>query len=120
MRCTIVGIRNAGQLRDERIVIDVLEEMNLGDYLIFASKELNDSKIDSSIESPVWFPDITAVPGDRVVVYTREGSYRSAKTESGGRIYFIYQGRSEPIFVDAAIGVVLLHANDWEFVSKRY
>lgn len=96
MIISIDYIKDSGNIEKERIVFDVIEDGQIGKYLIAESETLNDSKFSSLIKNTYWFPDQEVKTGDRVILYTKEGRKNIVDNEDGSNSYFFYWGLKSP------------------------
>ena len=120
MKIKILGIKDAGNLEGERIILIAEEDVDLGDYMTCYVKETSKTTISTDIQSPFWFTNAKVKKGDRVVVYTREGERGRKVGNNGSTLYFYYRNHKEPLCRDATIGGIVLEVNDWNFESKRF
>ena len=113
------GVKDAGKIEDERVVIDVLADTNLGNYITSIVRETGAETISSKMISPVWFPSISVKTGDKVVVYSRNGERGKKSMTTGGTVYFFYRNCIKPLCDDARKGVLLMSLSDWNFCGDR-
>lgn len=92
MKIKFNKVLDLGSSENERIVFDVLEDCNIGTYLLALSDKLDDSKISSKIENVFWLRDKVVKKGDLVVVYTcRKGSgIHTLENQSGVESHFLF------------------------------
>ena len=119
MKIKILGIKDAGNLEGERIILIAEEDVDLGDYMTCYVKETSATTISTDIQSPFWFPNVKLRKGDRVVVYTREGQRGRKVSDDGSTLYFYYRNHNETLCRDVAMGGIVLEVQDWHFESKR-
>ena len=113
MPLEMVGIKGAGDLHSERVVLRATEDVNIGSYILFFSNELREGLIASDVVSPIWLVDKEISEGDYVVVYTRSGIEGSKKRSDGNRTYFFYRGLAKPQCSREGVVAVLLEARNW-------
>lgn len=113
MNIVIDYIKDSGNLDKERIVFAVMNDEQLGKYLIAESVMLDEARFSAKIKNAFWFPDQELKQGDVVVLYTKVGNNDISKNEDGSTTYFYYWGLSEPHLNDNKPCVVLFDAS-WE------
>jgi hypothetical protein len=117
MKVKIIAIRDAGNLRKERVVIKVTDSSDIGHYLLVKTVS-RAGTITTGITDTFWFPDREVAVGDYVVLYTKRGT--DTEKESNGTIsHFFYWGRTEPIWNEPDHAVVLLQAKDWASLETK-
>ena len=120
MNLAILGIRDPGDLQNERVVFEARDEVDLGDYLTSFAYETGDDTISDRMISPLWFPTMKLNVGEKVVVYSRSGTRWKKEMNDGRAIYFLYRNKREALCVNARMGVLLLKMSGWEFEMNRY
>lgn len=97
----------------ERIVLNVLEDTDIGKYLILDTTYTSSGKVSNKVRHPYWFPDKKVKKGDKVVLYTKEGSNKSVqKTEN--TIHFFYWNLKSFVWNNEGDYALLLHVKEWE------
>jgi len=120
MKMKITGIEDTGNLEKERIVLKVLDDVDVGRYAIFKSKKIGDKKVSNKVSLTFWFQDQPVKKDDLVVVYTKAGTYKSTVNPSGNTSHFFYWDLSSAIWNNED-AVVLLNVGEWsvEFVKNK-
>lgn len=119
-----VKIRNIADHNhdDERIVINVLEDTDIGEFLILDTT-YNNGKVSNKVRHPYWFPDKKVKKGDLVILYTRKGTQSIKKNESGSTSHFFYWGLDSNVWNNDGDCALLLHVDDLEHhrvtISKK-
>ncbi|MCV9930210.1 hypothetical protein OIU83_21305 [Flavobacterium sp. LS1R49] len=115
MKLDIKSVKDRGT-NSERLVIQVLEDCDIGDYISFVTKRIDD-KISIVIENPFWFPDKKVEKGDLIVLYTKSGntSFKVNKDES--KTHFFYRNMDNPVFIEDKYAL-LLEAKNWQIESN--
>ncbi len=118
MKLKISGIKNAGNLEKERIILQVLEDDDVGRYAIFKSKKI-ETKVSSRVLETFWFQDQLVKKDDLVVVYTKAGIYKSIKHLKGTTFsHFFYWDKENPIWTNSQDDVaVLLNVSEWDYIT---
>lgn len=114
MKLKIQTIKDPGIKEKERIVISVLADINLGDYLIAKTYSLKDERISAELEDTMWFPDQDLKQGDQVVVYTKAGEKNKITNSDGSTSYFYYWELSNPLGKEENAGAIIFEVN-WDF-----
>lgn len=114
MDLKILNIKDPGDKEKERVVLSVMADINLGDYLIAHSFTIEEVRISSILEDIMWFPDQELKKGDQVVVYTKAGEKNKITNSDGSTSYFYYWDLSNPIGTDDLAAVIIFEA-DWNF-----
>lgn len=113
MNLKLKSISDRGNSQKERVVIRVLEDTNIGFYLVLCTG-FSDGSVNTGITETFWFPDIDVRSGDLLVLYSKPGTTSEKQLESGGKAHFFYWGNTQPLWNSNSRGVVLLRGNDWE------
>ncbi len=108
------GMRNAGELKDERVVLHVLENDDVGRYALFRTQIQEDDVVSGGdIENAYWFPDKPVRKGDLIILYTKVGKDKDKVNEDKTTSHFFYWGLPTPIWGDMLDVPVLIHASGW-------
>jgi hypothetical protein len=115
MRLEIRSFAEAGNHPKERITLQALGDIDIGDYAVFYSGVSRSGDAPTSgRKSAYWFPDREVKGGDLVVLYTKKGS-SSKKPLSGGRTaHFFYWGKDNALWGDREHCAVLLSIAEWD------
>lgn len=114
MDLKILNTKDPGNKEKERVVLSVMADINLGDYLIAHSISLEEERVSSILEDIMWFPDQELKKGDQVVVYTKAGEQNKIANSDGSTSYFYYWNLPAPIGEDELASVIIFEA-DWIF-----
>ena len=112
------GIRSAGDLEKERVVLLAESDGDIGKHMLVFSTIVNNNKFSSRISSPFWFPDGLIKQGDLVIVYTKSGFPSSVVNPDHSRSYFYYLGKESAQFSDAKVCAVLLDLASWKMIDR--
>lgn len=115
MKLDIKSVKDR-ETNNERLVIQVVEDCDIGDYISFVTKKVDD-RISIMIENPFWFPDKKVNKGDLIVLYTKIGntSFKVNKDES--KTHFFYRNMDAPVFVQDKYAL-LVEAKHWQIESS--
>lgn len=118
MNVEIRSIRNPGELEDERLVLRVLRDCDIGRYFTFDTTYTEDGRVSNLVRHPYWFPDKEVKAGDLVVVYTKTGRQSQKVNNDGSTSHFFYRGIDRTIWNQERDCAVVLEISDWK--SKGY
>ena len=94
-------IRDAGDIDNERLVLQTILDCEIGNYLTSVSTETNNgNSVLSGIRSTYWFPDGTIPAGSLVVLYTKQGKNSVKNNNDGSKSFFYYRNETVPVFSD--------------------
>lgn len=114
MNVQISQIVDKGKLADERVIIKVLTQTDIGRYAIFRSgKDSSNTGITNKVTHTYWFPDGTVNPGDYVVLYTKAGVASEKKGHDGSTIRFYYWGLGTTLWENTDYGAALISIDQW-------
>jgi hypothetical protein len=114
MRVNTKYIRDVGARDRERVVLEVTEQDDIGNYILARSRYTDDRAISSDLENVFWLPDTRVKLCDLVVIYTKNGRNRSQKDQDGTSSHFFYWGLPNPIWEDEDTVPVLMRIHDWQ------
>ena len=114
MRVNIKYIRNLGRKDNERVILEVTEQDDIGHYILARSSYTSDKAVSSKLQDIYWLPDQKVQPGDLVVVYTKSGYGRSKQNKDGSSSHFLYWGIDDPIWDEEDSVPVLFCIQDWQ------
>ncbi|EJL70720.1 hypothetical protein [Chryseobacterium populi] len=107
---------------DERIVLNVLEDTDIGEFLILDTT-YNSGEVSNKVRHPYWFPDKKVKKRDLVILYTKKGTSSIIKNENGATSHFFYWGLNSNVWNNDGDCALLLHVDDWEHhritISKK-
>ena len=116
MKIEIKETRDRGTDK-ERIVLNVKEDCQLGEYFVFATEKLPDNKVSSAVRYPYWLPDKLVKKSDLVVIYTKPGDKSFKVNDDKTTTHFFYRNSSTPIYGDKYIAILVL-LSAWEMEKK--
>lgn len=114
MNIEIKAIKDRGDPKEERLVLEANRDDDVGRYVVFAAPRSEDGSVSSELKRAYWFPDKPVSAGDLVILYTREGSPKKKKNADGSRSHFFYWGLEEPIWGEPGYFAVLLLVKSWK------
>jgi len=92
MNLLIKKIVDPGNLVNERIILEVQNDDNIGFYGIFKTIETGEETVSNKIRATYWFLDKDIKKGDLVVLYSKIGINTERKETDGSTIHFFYWG----------------------------
>jgi len=118
MKLELRSIVAPGDLKNERLTLRALENLDVGDFLVAQAGYVDDSPT-TQLFHALWFPYKVIRKGDLVVIYTKEGSNKERVLDRGNKAHFYYFDLSDPIWADANKSALVLHAPTWESKSAK-
>lgn len=115
MKIEIQSIADKGNHEKERLVLKVIADADIGDYLVVQTG-YNDGGVTIGTHHTYWFPYMLVSAGDLVVLYTKSGKNSEKELRQGRKAHFFYWGIDAAIWNRKDRAPVLLHAPEW--VSK--
>lgn len=113
MNIELKSIADKGDLKKERLVLRVTQDVNVGYFLVLCTG-FSGGQVNTGVSSTFWFPDKDVRMGDLVVLYTKAGTASEKSLESGSKAHFFYWGRASAQWQSNERGVVLVHAPEWQ------
>jgi len=118
MKLKIKSIKDAGIVEKERLILKVLQEDDIGYYVVFKTTSFEDDSISNKVRYAYWFPDNQVRTGDLVILYTKSGrESKKFNPLSGITSHFFYWGLEKTIWNEKNDSAVLLEVKDWD--NKR-
>lgn len=97
--------------QDERVAFQVLEDCDLGDYII-TDATFGKQKGSSNLFRHVFeFPTYPVKKGDRVILYTKKGKQHQS---DDGKKHFFYWNSDHTVWNDERDTVTLIKVSDWQ------
>ncbi|UGY08312.1 hypothetical protein [Phyllobacterium pellucidum] len=113
MKLELRSIVAAGDLKNERLTLRALADLDVGDYLVAQSDYVAGNPT-TNFYHTFWFPFKPIQKGDLVVIYTKAGTSRERVLDRGTKAHFYYFDLPTPIWNDRAKGALLLYAPAWQ------
>lgn len=112
----ILGVRDAGNLDKERLLLRAVEPLKTEYYLVVNARSSGD-KLTILNDKVFWFPVVQVNAGEYVRVFTKKGSYQRLESTFGDlpAIYHdFYWNQEKPICDNVnANAVTLFRINTW-------
>ena len=113
MNVEIRAVRDKGDLNKERLVIKVLSNDDIGQYLVLDTTYLPNGRISNKVQHPYWFPDKQVNEGDLVVLYSKVGTNYSKDFEDGTQTHFFYRGLEKSVWNESGDCAVVFKVAEW-------
>ena len=113
MNIDIHILKSAGSLSDERLVMEVTADLNVGHYAVFRTTYRNGAPT-IKVHDTFWFPDKKAAQGDLVILYTRAGNQHEVEMDNGLMAHFFFWGKNFPIWDQQDKCPVLVNTPAWK------
>jgi hypothetical protein len=113
MKLKIRSIIDYGH-KSERIIIDVIQDTDIGKYLILDSTYKAPGLISNKVRHhPYWFPDLKVKKGDTIILHTRKGVRCSKTTDGDHKEHCFYWGLDSNIWTNDGDCAIVMHTGDW-------
>lgn len=116
MNLKLKSIAEKGNLEKERLVINVLNDADVGDYILMQTG-MSDGNVNISIFGTYWFPNKSVKAGDIVVLYTKSGVNKDKDLDGSRKAHFFYWGKNADFWSKPEKAAVLAHAPTWSSAS---
>ena len=113
MNIRIQTVADKGVLEKERLILRVLSDTDVGEYVLFRAG-YRDGSVTTGVRNTLWFPDKAVSKGDLVVVYTKSGRENERRKDDGLMLHFFYWGLNEAIWNSDDHAPVILQVQVWE------
>lgn len=112
MKLEIKSVKDKGTT-SERVVLQVKETCDIGNYFVFTSKKIRDEVLTESVANNYWFPDKLLKRGDLAILYTKKGVESFRENINGSKSYFFYRNLATPIFNENIFALVV-EVDNWQ------
>lgn len=112
MKIDIHSVAGKGIHEKECLVLKVLSDTDIGDYVVFCTGYARD-EVTTAIRHSFWFPYKKVHKGDLVILYTKPGLNNETTREDGSKLHFFYWDVNRSIWKQKNHAAVLLHAPNW-------
>lgn len=119
MKVKIISLHNRGDFDKEYVLFRVLEDCDIGRYVLADSTYTSDGKVSNKLRHFYWFPDRAVKEGDLIALWTKSGESVITKNDSGTPVHRFFWELKTAIWNDDGDCAVLLEVNTWEFFSTK-
>lgn len=112
MKIEIQSVADKGNHEKERLVLKIIANTDIGDYLVIQAG-FNNDEVTSSTHQTYWFPYKAVSTGDLVVLYTKPGKENVKELKQGRKAHFFYWGLGSAIWNSKDRAPVILYAPEW-------
>ncbi|MEY8238826.1 MAG: hypothetical protein RPT25_00615 [Cycloclasticus sp.] len=113
MKLSIRYVKEHGALEKERIVLKVLDNVDVGNYMLADTTYIADEEVSNRLRHTFWIPDKAAEKGDIIVIYTKPGDDFTQSNKSGNKTHFFYWGLKRTVWNKERDAAALFLLNDW-------
>jgi hypothetical protein len=114
MKIKIKSVENGKGHEEEKVLIEVLEDCDIGQYAIFDTTYANKEKVSNKVRHTYWFPDRKVKAGDFVMVYTKPGTNRRFTNSDDTTTHVLHWEIREEIWNNDGDCAILLEIGEWE------
>lgn len=100
MKLKIKSLRVQGNETKERLVISVLADCSLDDFMVLDNTYSNEHLLSNEDRHTYIFPFVSAKEGDVIILYTGKGTDVSKENDKGTITYYFYWGLKTPVWND--------------------
>jgi hypothetical protein len=113
MKLEISSFADAGNYEDERLILKIISDLDIGEYAVFCSRVSPEKSPISGKKTAFWFPDAAVKAGDLVVLYTKSGKPSTKQLSENRTAHFYYWGLDKAAWGDASNTAVILRVAEW-------
>lgn len=113
MDVKILNVHNHGNQNEEYVFIEVLEDCDIGEYMLADSTYTQSGKISNKVRHTYWFPDKKVKKGEFVSLWTCKGENTEGKTKGGSKIHRFYWGLDSSVWNDEGDCALLFHVAEY-------
>lgn len=115
MNITIQGVRDAGNLEQERVVLKVSASTDAGKYVLVAGNTANDGMVSATVRRSYWLPDKPVKANDLIVLYSKDGKTNEKQNKNGTTSHFFYWGLKSSAWESNDAAAILMRIAEWEY-----
>jgi hypothetical protein len=114
MDAKIIAVKNQGDFNKEFAFIQILEDCELGEFILADSTFTETGKASNKIRHTYWFPNRKVKKGDFVALHTTVGKDSKATSADGSTTHRFHWGLNVSVWNDEGDCAVLLRACEWQ------
>ena len=112
----VIGIKDAGNLTDERLLLKCKQTTSIGNILILAGKIAGDTRVTPSRDNVYWLPDGDVTEGEYIRIYSKAGTNQKTTGKYGDDpavFHNFYWGKASAVWVlnDA---IIIMTLQEWK------
>lgn len=114
MKLKIRSIQEHGDATKEYVIIDVLEDCDVGRHGLADTTFTSEHKVSNRLRHFYWFPDQNVKKGDTVKLMTGVGKNTSSTNLLGQTVYTYYWRLKSAVWNDDGDAAVLFEMSNWK------
>jgi len=114
MEIKVSQVIDGGDIQNERIVLDVIGDCNLAQYILFQTRTLGDGLFSPALSAPYWFSNKIVKAGDKIVLYTKSGRNGNKAYSETQTAHFFYWGMPNPMWDNPDSCAVIMDIYDYK------
>lgn len=108
MNLELSGVRDAGDIERERVVMTAAADVDVGDYAIFNCELGKTGKVlAGNVRDVYWFMNKKIKKGDLVILYSKKGASGEKNNDDGTKSHFFYWRDTHPIWTPGRVPVLV-------------
>ncbi len=113
MNIKIKYVKDAGNIKKERLVLEVKINDDIGNFIVADSTYLGDGNVSNKLRHTFWVPDKDVSSGDLVIIYTKGGSNKTKENKDGTESHFFYWGLENTVWNQDGDSALLIEVKNW-------
>jgi hypothetical protein len=97
MNLNLREIKGSGDIAQERLVCTVVNDTDIGSYLVFSGKGDADG-VYAGWGTGYWLENKKVTKGDKVIIYTKKGEYKTKDISETSKSHFVYLNRTQTLW----------------------
>jgi hypothetical protein len=114
MNVKILSIHEQGNAEKEYVLLEVVEDCDLGHYGLADTTYTSDGAISNKLRHFFWFPDTDVKKGERIVLRTGIGTNDEYTTNSGKKVHRFFWGLRSAVWNNEGDAAVLFEIKTWK------
>lgn len=119
MKIIIKYVSDAGNLEDERLVLEAIGADDIGSYIIADSTYNENDTVSNKLRHTFWIPDKQVSKGDYIVIYTKSGKNKSKAKKDGTETHFFYWGLERTVWNIGNDVATIFRIADWNYKKVK-
>lgn len=118
MKLKILSIHNHGDADKEFVLLQAMEDCDIGRYALADSTYTADNKVSNKLRHFYWFQDRNIKKGEYISLWTGKGSDTIA-TKDGVPLHRFHWGLASAVWNDTGDCAALLEISTWQFFRAK-